>query len=217
MYRQIIERHRRHFSEGSFRMAALVSALLFVVTAVGDVYAGIYATARASNSVTDIILSNTPTIDVDGLFVYGTFLFIAFSLFLLILHPNFIPFTLSSFALFFFWRAVFVSLTHIGPISPATGSDFGAVVNKYFFGDDFFFSGHAGSPFLLSLIFWDKIILRYVLFVMSGFFAVVVLLGHLHYSIDVLAAFFITYVVYIMALRFFQEEYLRTISEGKQT
>jgi len=37
----------------------------------------------------------------------------------------------------------------------------------------------------------------------SIFFGVVVLLGHLHYSIDVLAAFFITYSIYRLAVLFF--------------
>lgn len=37
--------------------------------------------------------------------------------------------------------------------------------------------------------------------------AALVLLGHLHYSIDVFAAFFIVYVIFIIAKRVFKGEY----------
>jgi hypothetical protein len=38
-------------------------------------------------------------------------------------------------------------------------------------------------------------------------FGVIVLLSHLHYSIDVFAAFFITYSIYHIALKLFDRDY----------
>ena len=73
-------------------------------------------------------------------------------------------------------------------------------------GGDYFFSGHTGLPFLLTLLFWDNVFLRVLFFVSSIFFGVVVLLGHLHYSIDVLSAFFITYTIYHLSEAFFPKD-----------
>jgi hypothetical protein len=72
-------------------------------------------------------------------------------------------------------------------------------LNKLLFGADSFFSGHTGMPFLGALVFWDDKLVRWVYILASIFFAIVVLLGHLHYSIDVFSAFFITYSIYRIA------------------
>ncbi|MEI8091030.1 MAG: phosphatase PAP2-related protein [bacterium] len=63
------------------------------------------------------------------------------------------------------------------------------------FGADLFFSGHTGLPFLFALIFWNNKWMRYLFVLTAIYFGAIVLLGHLHYSIDVLSAFFITYTI----------------------
>ena len=73
--------------------------------------------------------------------------------------------------------------------------------------NDLFFSGHTGIPFLMALMFWNYKPLRYTFLCFSLFFAVVVLLGHLHYSIDVLAAFFITYAIFDICKFFFKKDW----------
>jgi len=47
----------------------------------------------------------------------------------------------------------------------------------------------------MALLFWKNKIMRYIFIFGALSFGVIVLLGHLHYSIDVLAAFFITYTI----------------------
>lgn len=79
----------------------------------------------------------------------------------------------------------------------------------FFTGDDLFFSGHVGLTYLMALIFWRTPLLRYIYLALSVMFAVVVLLGHLHYSIDVFAAYFITYTIYTMASRWFKHDFAR--------
>jgi len=74
-------------------------------------------------------------------------------------------------------------------------------------GSDMFFSGHTGMPFLLALMFWEDKLARYISLTASCIFGAAVLFGHLHYSIDVFAAFFITYTIFQIAQKFFPEDY----------
>jgi membrane-associated phospholipid phosphatase len=53
------------------------------------------------------------------------------------------------------------------------------------------------------LIYWEERVLRIVFIACSIIFAAIVLLAHLHYSIDVASAFFITYAIYHLCLQFF--------------
>jgi membrane-associated phospholipid phosphatase len=84
---------------------------------------------------------------------------------------------------------------------------FTSLFPSIFMGDDLFFSGHAGLPFLLALIFWDDVLLRTIFLGFSVLFSIVVLLGHLHYSIDVASAFFITFTIFVIAKKFFKKDW----------
>jgi hypothetical protein len=188
----------------------LISFFILGLALVANHYAGIYVTEKASNPVTDIILDNTRVYDVDAIFVYGpVFMWLFIGLITLFRHPQRIPFIIKSAGLLYLVRSIFISLTHISiypthiPI-PSTGI-FGYLGS----GADLFFSAHTAVPFLLALIFWDNKFLRIFFIVLSLIFGAVVLLGHLHYSIDVLSAFFITYGVYHIALKFFRKDRLQ--------
>jgi membrane-associated phospholipid phosphatase len=67
-------------------------------------------------------------------------------------------------------------------------------------------------PFLLGLIYWDNKILRLIFIATSVVFGTTVLLGHTHYSIDVFAAFFITYSIFHIALYLFKKDWELSIS-----
>lgn len=185
--------------------------LLLAGSLIVNFYAGLYATEKAGNSVTDIILSNTRVYDVDSLFVYGTLAFWAFVIILCLLEPPRMPFTVKSIALFVLIRSVFVSLTHLGPF-PAHAVINSDILSKFTFGGDLFFSGHVGLPFLIALIFWDRTRLRTLFLTASVFFGIVVLLAHLHYTIDVLSAFFITYAIYHIAEVTFRKDRMLFLS-----
>ncbi len=204
-YRTWLGRWRDAFSEKGFGTSLMTSVAFFIGAFYVNIYAIQFATERASNKVTDIVLSNIPIFDVDGLFVYATFAFTALSILLILPQPKRIHFVLKSVALFFVVRSIFTSLTHIAPDGNGS-SDFGPTVNKIFFGADTFFSGHTGMPFLGALAFWRYPPIRYIYLAGSFFFAIIVLLGHLHYSIDVAAAFFITYGIFDIALRLFPRD-----------
>jgi hypothetical protein len=169
--------------------------------------AGQYSDVRAGNSVKDIILDNLPVIRTGFIFTYGALAMWLFILFLLLANPKSIPFTLKSVALLIVIRSLFVIMTHLGPYPNMTKIPQNDILEKFSFGADYFFSGHTAFPFLLTLLYWHHKILRHLFLCASIIFAASVLLGHLHYSIDVFAAFFITYAVYEIAAWFFADEY----------
>ena len=186
---------------------SLIFAFLFlIISLIINFIAGTYATKEASSPVTDIILSNIPVFNVDGIFVYGSFVFWIITAFVFINNPKKILFSLKTVALFVIIRSIFVSLTHLGPFPSQIIIDNVAFFNKFIFGGDLFFSGHTGLPFLLALIFWQEKRLQYFFIASSIIFGTVVLMGHLHYSIDVLGAFFITYTIFHMAETIFKKD-----------
>ena len=199
-HRELARRYRRYISELEIRRSILSSIAVFAFSVGISSYAIQYATEKASNPVSDIILSNTSPRDVDGLFVFGTIMLIAYIALLLLAHPKRIPFVLYSLALFFFIRSAFITFTHVGPFPvPPVGNDWGSLARHFLFSSDLFFSAHTGAPFLLALIFWRDRVLRGAFLAWSVFLAMVVLLGHLHYTIDVASAYFITFTIYCIA------------------
>lgn len=194
------------FKNKEYLISVFIAVVLLCVSLIVNYYAGIYATKSASNAVTDVILDNIRVYDLDGIFVYGTLLFWVFFGLLSIRYPNTVPFTFKSIALFTLIRAFFITLTHIGPFPTQAVVNPGVLMSKFTFGGDLFFSGHTGLPFLLALVFWRKPILRYFFIFTSIGFGTVVLLTHLHYSIDVLSAFFITYTIFHIAEFLFKKD-----------
>lgn len=204
----IAHRYRASWAARQYKLSLPLSLALFVTAVAANTMAGFYATERASNSVTDIILSNIPVFDVDYIFVFGGIAVIAFVVALLFAHPRRMPFVLCALGLFYITRAVFVTLTHLGPYPEHAVIDFQSkIILALWGGGDEFFSGHTGAPFMLALVFWREKWLRYTFLAISLAFAAIVLLGHLHYSIDVLSAFFITYAIYHLALYMFPREH----------
>ena len=176
--------------------STVVAFLLLVGSFFVNFYAGNYATEKWTTPVTDIILSNTRAYDVDALFIGGILIFFVFILCWCIRYPTQTPYILKSIALFITIRAIFVTLTHLGPYPDSIFIINTGILGKINFWADLFFSGHTGMPFLMALIFWKHKLLRYVFIISAISFGIIVLLWHLHYSIDVLAAFFITYTIH---------------------
>jgi len=195
----------------AYKISVAVAVLFALASLAMNYLAGVYATNHASNSVSDMLLNVLPVYNVTVIFVYG---FIALCLLIIILmirDLHKLPFILKSVALFIAIRAIFVTLTHVGP-SPSIlvdFNDFNFILKRTIFSGDLFFSGHTGLPFLMALIYWDNKFWRYLFLVISITFGASVLLGHLHYSIDVFAAFFIAYGIYRLAQVFFKKDLVR--------
>lgn len=203
-----LKEYKKYFSDKQYLWSISLGFLLFLIGIIVTYFAIIYATESSSNPVTDIILSNTKVFDVDGIFVYGPVIFWAIIIIYILLNPKKIPFTLKSLSISILVRSAFISMTHIGPFPTHTQIVSNGLLGVFTTGNDLFFSGHTGFPFLMALIFWDNKYLRFFCLSASLFFGTVVLLGHLHYSIDVFAAFFIVYTIFCLAKKIFKKDYV---------
>lgn len=195
--------------------ALLLEALLwFAVSVTLTHYASRYAEIRASGPVDDIILSNTRVFNFEFIFVD---LAIALFLFVVVLcfrYPKGSPFIIKSVSLFIIIRSIFVSLTHIGPFPTRLVME-SNLLGFITSGNDLFFSGHTGLPFLIALVFWNHKYLKTLFLSASVLFGTIALLSHLHYSIDVFSAFFISYAIYHLSLTMFKKEYHHFVLEQR--
>lgn len=102
-------------------------------------------------------------------------------------------------------RSIFICITHLGPPPNLLKVD-GPFAPLILFTGDLFFSGHVGAPFLLALIFWHRRTVRYAGVAGAAFFAPVVLLAHVHYSLDVLGALPMVWAIFEACCRLFTSE-----------
>ena len=211
-YNKFMQSYKTYFTDKTFLISFFGGLILLATSLVSQFFVTGYVNDLPSTPVTDLILSNIRVYDVGGIFVYGSFLLLFVALFVALRKPSSIPFMLKSVALFTLIRSLFVIMTHFTsfPTRIAIESSFlnHAFFDGIFTGNDLFFSGHTGLPFLLVLMFWDyNKTTRTVFLGFSILFAIVVLLGHIHYSIDVLSAFFITYGIFQICKFLFKQEW----------
>lgn len=191
----------------------LQAVLLFILALVVEKYADLYVSHLKALPVDDLILSNIPTFDIDGLIIMAVLSLTFLIVILLLLKPRYIIFTIKALAVFVIVRSFFISLTHLG-IDPhevrfdTSNIGFGLYNFLYNTNGDFFFSGHTGIPFLMALIFWMEKPWRYLFLAVSVILGASVLLGHIHYSIDVFAAPFMTYGIYKISVFLFQKDWV---------
>ena len=202
----LIAKHRMHWADKLFTISAIVAFVFFTLSLFANYGTIRYSTKKVGNATTDILLDNLPIINTDIIFSEGALLFVIFVAILLILQPKTIPFILKSVALFICIRSIFVIMTHLAPPLGHITTDLGNL-GYISSGADLFFSGHTGLPFLMALMFWENKYLKRIFLFCSIVAAGAVILGHLHYTIDVFSAFFITYGIYRIAQITFRKDY----------
>ncbi len=205
--KKLFNNHSTFWTEKPFLGAVAFGLVLLAASLIINNLANSYTVSHVSNSVTDILLDNLPTVNVDFIFSDGAMIFLFIVAFILLYEPRRIPFALKAIALFIFIRSLFLVLTHIAPPLHGSPIDVDSLINKFSYGDDLFFSEHTGLPFMLALVFWREKYLRYFFIVATVIGASAVLLGHLHYSIDVFSAFFISFGIFNIAKVFFGKDY----------
>ncbi len=205
--------HHSDFWDSRHRNSLYLGIFLLVLSFMIQVRAGNYSDKKAALSgfTGDMLLDNLPVLNIDFIIVQGAMLFWLFAVLLLVYKPKHLLFALKAIALFVVFRAFFISLTHIGiyPNQAVFDGDglLTYIYNRLISDGEFFFSGHTGAPFLLALIFWHDKFWRRFFIGATIFFGASVLLAHVHYSIDVFAAPFITYGIFKIATKLFKYDY----------
>lgn len=190
----------RHFLLNKQYSVSLITGFLWLIIAlVTNYYISSYNETFVTFGVGDLILDNIPTLDLNYFYTIGIYVVIFSLLAYAFFVPELVPFALKTFAIFVLVRSCFISLTHIGPppgfyqlAGPDADSTF---FQKFFFLNDLFFSAHTGIPFLAFLLLKGHIF-RYFFLFASIILGATVLFMHVHYSIDVFGAYFITYGIY---------------------
>jgi hypothetical protein len=193
-----------------YRHSLIAGFAMLLVSFFVSYFAAGYATQQLGGPIGDIFASTIPTFHVYGLYVYGPMVFLLGTVIVCFRFPKVIPFAIKAAALFVLVRAFMVTFTHLG-LPPGILMEPKLQAPEFFktmfLRGDLFFSGHAGFPFLFALIFWKYKTLRIGFILWSIFLSIIVILGHYHYTIDVAAAFFITYTIFVIARQFFAKDY----------
>jgi hypothetical protein len=187
----------------SFRNKTIL-ALAFVVIillALPSFFA--FIEKREGMVLQDFVLERLPAIDVS----IPTFIII-WSVVLLVFYriyqnPNIFLVIAYGFILMCIARVLTISILPLNPPpglitlkDPIANIVYGG--NGIFITKDLFYSGHTGNMFLFFLCLeakWDKIIALAASFMVG----ILVLIQHIHYSVDVIAAFIFTYFIYLGA------------------
>lgn len=209
---KIYLKHKNFWSEYNMQ-SFLLGVLLFLSALIIQHFSYSYIEERiAVTPVRDLLLDNLPTVNLDFFIVQGSLLATLVIIILLLTNPNYLPFSLKSLALFLIVRSFFISLTHLGAdLNQITlnSNSIGFVFYDFLYNakNDFFFSGHVGISFLFALIFWTRPFWRNIFIVISFIFGITMILAHMHYSIDIFAAPFITYGIFVISKKSFPTDF----------
>jgi hypothetical protein len=201
-----------HFWNKEHLFSLISSVSLFILALIIQRIADIYVGKIQGTPVDDIILNNLPAVDIDSLIIFCTLLLTFIIVILFSAKPKYLNFGLKAIALFIIVRSFFISLTHLGA-SPEQLQFDPATIGYWLYNvlyntrGDYFFSGHTGIPVLMALIFWPEKKWRYFFLITSGVSGAFVLLAHIHYSIDVFAAPFMTFGIFTIARHLFKKDY----------
>lgn len=191
------------WQERRFRNKTIIALLLvtIILTLLPTFFA--FIEKREGMVLQDYLLDVIPAMDVS----IPTFIII-WSMVILVLYriyqnPRLFLVVAYGFILMCLARILTISLL---PLNPPTGiitlqdpiANIAYGGNGIFITKDLFYSGHTGNMFLFFLCLeakWDKIIALTASFLIG----LLVLIQHIHYSIDVFAAFIFTYFIYLGA------------------
>jgi membrane-associated phospholipid phosphatase len=189
---------------GEHKWLILLSVFFFIVAVILNQLASNYTDKKNTTPVSDMILDSIPSVDLSIFFIWG-FLIVVLVLLLYPLLFNIRKFhvAVSQFSLLVVIRSFFITLTHLGlPVDSIKYYPDG-IYRWFIFQNDLFFSGHVAIAFL-GFLLYRKEKVGIFFFIATIVMALTVLLMHVHYSIDVFAAFFITYGSYRIGSEFFK-------------
>jgi PAP2 superfamily C-terminal len=200
MIKQIFSNWKRSFAIKQFGWFVLFTILFFSLSAYFSIRIIDFCEVRKGIVLHDILLRILPAIDVSNYIFFLTYGTIVITFLSILPYPKVVLKGFQMYALLLLLRAFFVWLIPLDPpsqmilMSDKIGN-FLMNNNHMPITKDLFFSGHTSTLVLLFLIAKNRYLKIFIL-VLCGVVPILLLLQHIHYSIDVVAApafAFITY------------------------
>lgn len=191
------------WQERRFRNKTIIALLLvaIILTLLPAFFA--FIEKREGMVLQDYVLDAIPAIDVSiptFVIIWSTVLLVFFRIYQ---NPRLFLVVAYGFILMCLARVLTISMLPLNPPAglivlkdPIANIAYGG--NGIFITKDLFYSGHTGNMFLFFLCLerkWDKIFALTASFLVG----ILVMIQHIHYSIDVIAAFIFTYFIYLGA------------------
>lgn len=196
---------RTAWTDRKFRIKTIIGSIAFLSMLISFPYFFAVIEQREGPVLNDPLLKLIPAIDVSALTFIFIWSMIAYFLYKCLKDPPFFILGLCCMLLLFLSRMITMSLFPLNPpegliplIDPVSNLFYGGP--HVFMTKDLFYSGHTSTQFMIFLCFskkWDK---RMALF-SSVVVGILVLVQHVHYSIDVIGAFLFTYFIYLLGRR----------------
>jgi hypothetical protein len=193
---------RKAWADPKYRVKTIVATILLLIILMSFPIFFSFIEKRDGIQFNDRLLRLIPPIDVSGLtfiLIWSMNLFICFRS---AQNPEMFLVMLSSLVILCISRMITITLIPLNPPigliplkDPISSLFYGGT--EVFITKDLFYSGHTSTQFLIFLCLKkrnDKI----VAFIATIIVGMLVLIQHVHYTIDVLAAFVFTYVIYLL-------------------
>lgn len=180
---------------------------------------GWVADQRSLPTGSDWVLRRLPIVNVLPILSWGWFgLHLYAAAAAVAYYPRRMPFLIFLLSVYMVVRTIFVFLSPIG--HPTGMMDMGKLdvifsrlMGTWTFNNEFVFSGHTSIPFLFYL-FFETGWMKSVMLGGSILMGLCVLLSHNHYTVDVLAAYLVSYSIYTLSERLYYG-YLRPLFQIK--
>ncbi len=200
--RSIAKEWRKAWSNRKFRIKTIIGTIIFLGILLSFPHFFAVIEQRKGVLLNDHLLQLIPAVDVSGL----TFIFIwSVILFLLIRcvqDPSVFILSFISMILLFISRMITIILFPLEPpvgliplVDPVSSLFYGGP--HMFITKDLFYSGHTSTQFMIFLCLPKKRDKGIALF-SSIVVGILVMVQHVHYSIDVIGAFVCTYFIYLL-------------------
>ncbi len=203
--KQIADAWRHAWTFKSFRVQSFITLVVVISFTVIFNWFFDFIEARQGQMLGDYLLDYLPSYDVSWVVFFFLYSGIVFGVYYHLIHPKTILLAFQTYVLVTLVRICTITLW---PLEPPVGymplrepfvqlftSD-GKIISK-----DLFFSGHMST--ILSLYFAShRMYIKNFLFFCSVMIGTMVLLQHVHYTIDVIFAVPATWVVYYFCRRY---------------
>ena len=194
---KIKQEWKSYLSVKSFKIQLFVSLAGLIILLAGLTRFLLFVENREGAVLNDPILSLFSPIDVTWLIFSIIYFSVIITIYYLLDKPNQILTGIQVYSLMIIFRIAAMYLIPLNPpplmielkdpmVEIIGGT--GETLTK-----DLFFSGHTATLFILYLIVEKKGLLKNFLLLSSLLITLLVLLQHIHYSIDVFTAFFVSY------------------------